>query len=90
MAMEMRGSLNLSKFRTTPNQPTYYGKCLINGVEYIVKGWEKENNGQPWISLLFEDPKVSEEKRKDEFNKRPESTRAKEVDFSGMDGEIPF
>lgn len=90
MAMEMRGSLNLSKFRTTPNQPTYYGKCLIDGKEYVIKGWEKENNGQPWISLLFEDPKVSEDKRKDDFSKRPEPLTKSVVGATIPDDDIPF
>lgn len=89
MAMEMRGSLNLSKFRNTPNQPTYYGKCLINGVEYHVKGWEKENNGQPWISLLFETEMDRGAVRSREFSKPVPQARP-EVDFSDMDKEIPF
>lgn len=55
MAMEMRGTLNVSKFQKNSNQPRFYGKCLINGVEYKLKGWEKINtDGEPWISLLFE------------------------------------
>jgi len=55
MAMDMRGTLNVSKFQKTPDQPRFYGKCLINGVEYSLKGWEKEGrDGLPWISLLFE------------------------------------
>ncbi len=57
MAMEMRGSLNVSKFYRNANQPRFYGKALINGVEYELKGWEKVNDkGEPWISLLFEEP----------------------------------
>lgn len=55
MAMEMRGSLNVSKFQKTPQQPRFYGSAIINGVEYELKGWEKVNTkGEPWISLLFE------------------------------------
>lgn len=56
MAMNMRGSLNVSRFQKSPAQPRFYGKALIHGVEYIVKGWEKESAQGPWISLLFEDP----------------------------------
>lgn len=62
MAMEMRGSLNLSKYYTKPNQPKYYGKALINGVEYTLKGWEKVrgDTGEVWISLMFEDAAVTQ------------------------------
>lgn len=56
MAMNMRGSLNVSQFQKTPAQPRFYGKALIHGVEYTIKGWEKESDRGPWISLLFEDP----------------------------------
>ena len=56
MAMEMRGSLNVSSFKKTEAQPGFYGRALINGVEYNIKGWEKEGKNGPWISLLFEDP----------------------------------
>lgn len=56
MAMNMRGSLNVSQFQKNPSQPRFYGKALIHGVEYIIKGWEKESERGPWISLLFEDP----------------------------------
>lgn len=56
MAMELRGSLNLSKYRTKPTQPRFYGRALINGKEYKIKGWEKTGAEGPWISLLFEEP----------------------------------
>jgi len=58
MVMEMRGSLNLSKYYTKSNQPKYYSKALINGVEYTLKGWEKvrQDTGEVWVSLMFEDP----------------------------------
>jgi len=56
MAMNMRGSLNVSSFQKSPVQPRFYGRALIHGVEYIIKGWEKESAKGPWISLLFEDP----------------------------------
>lgn len=54
--MNMRGSLNVSKFQKTPAQPRFYGKATIHGVEYTIKGWEKDSPSGPWISLMFEDP----------------------------------
>jgi len=74
MAMELRGSLNLSKyFKLSSNQPKFYGKALINGVEYTLKGWEKvrQDTGEVWISLLFEDPADQEEKLAEEFAPTP-------------------
>ena len=35
MAMELRGALNFSKYyKPGSNQPKFYGKALIEGVEY--------------------------------------------------------
>jgi hypothetical protein len=55
MAMEMRGSLNLSAYYKRPDQPKFYGRALINGKTYDIKGWEKDGPKGKWISLLFED-----------------------------------
>lgn len=54
MAMDMRGTLNVSKFQKGNNQPRFYGRCVINGTTYNMKGWEKEGRDGPWISILFE------------------------------------
>lgn len=55
MAMDMRGSLNVSKFyKAGSNAPRFYGRCVINGVTYNLKGWDKQGKDGPWISLLFE------------------------------------
>lgn len=57
MAMEMRGALNLSKYyKPGSNQPRFYGRVLINGKTYNLKGWEKSGPEGPWISLMVEDP----------------------------------
>ena len=54
MAMEMRGSLNVSKFQKGNNSPRFYGRCIISGETFNIKGWEKEGKDGPWVSLLFE------------------------------------
>lgn len=54
MAMDMRGSLNVSKFQKGNNSPRFYGRCIINGETFNIKGWEKEGKDGPWVSLLFE------------------------------------
>jgi len=54
--MNKRGTLNVSKFQTKPNQPRFYGRASLNGVMYELKGWEKTSpSGEPWISILFEE-----------------------------------
>lgn len=99
MAMEMRGSLNLSKYYTKSNQPKFYGKGLINGVEYEIKGWEKvrADTGEVWISLLFEDPADKVKRLEDEFAPAPkektlvakEPISYKHVNIDDID-DIPF
>lgn len=91
MAMELRGSLNLSKFERKPNQPKYYGKALISGVEYKLKGWEKvrQDTGEVWISLLFEDPEAEAERLAEEFAPAPKKeARSSKKDW--RDDDTPF
>lgn len=91
MAMELRGSLNLSKLKTNPNQPKYYGKALINGVEYKLKGWEKvrQDTGEVWISILFEDLEAEAERLSEEFAPAPKKEmRSFKKDW--RDDDIPF
>lgn len=92
MAMEMRGSLNLSTFYKRADQPKYYGRALINGVEYDIKGWEKDGLKGKWVSLLFEDPADKQKQREDEFapapKEKPSSTGREPVDY-GKD-DVPF
>lgn len=56
MAMNMRGSLNVSRFQKTPAQPRFYGKALIHGVEYTVKGWEKDSPTAPGSRSCLKTP----------------------------------
>ena len=87
MAMEMRGSLGLSKYYTKPNQPKFYGKALINGVNYEIKGWEKDSPDGKWISLCFEEKKSESElleQRREEF--APTPTRKPHR----SDNDVPF
>ena len=92
MAMEMRGSLNLSAYYMRPEQPKYYGRALINGVEYNLKGWEKEGPKGVWISLLFEDPTTVEKKRSAEFSRTDEQVPldAYRDSLNRIDDDIPF
>jgi len=87
--MELRDSLNVSKFERKNNQPKYYGKALIEGVEYKIKGWEKvrSDTGEVWISLLFEDPTQEAEKLAEEFAPAPKKTKP---NWRDLDDDIPF
>lgn len=94
MAMNMRGSLNVSKFQKTPAQPRFYGKALIHGVSYDIKGWEKETNGEPWISLLFEDPLHGQPVPETKKIKKPSIFSQQKPlpmsSFDDMDDDTPF
>jgi hypothetical protein len=90
--MELRGALNLSKYYREPNQPRFYGRALINGILYDLKGWEKTNaQGEPWISLLFEirEQFVVEESTKPVAPSRMFETPRTDTSWIGED-DIPF
>ena len=87
-AMELRGSLNLSAYYTRKEQPKYYGRALINGVEYNLKGWEKEGPKGVWISLLFEDPAEARKRNENEFAPAPKKQPKRDPDW--RDYDIPF
>ena len=90
MAMELRGALNFSKYyKPGSNQPKFYGKALIEGVWYTVKGWEKEGPKGVWISLLFEDQTTVEQRRSEEFAPTPTKTKIIS-NWKDLDDDIPF
>ena len=56
---DMSGSLFKNSRKTSDKHPDRNGSAMIDGVEYWVSGWVKQDrNGNPWMSLAF--------KRKDE------------------------
>ena len=83
MAYEMKelsGSLFKNQKREKDTHPNATGSALINGVEYWVSAWTKEDkNGNKWQSLAF--------KPKDE--KQAERPQAKAKGFEDLE-EIPF
>lgn len=65
------GTLGKAKERTHENSPEYKGKASIDGAEYWVSGWVKQNSqtGERFFSLSFQKIISSEqyaEKRHDE------------------------
>lgn len=83
MAYEMKelsGSLFKNNKREKDTHPNATGSCLINGVEYWVSAWTKEDkNGNKWQSLAF--------KPKDE--KQESKPQVKKGGFEDLE-EIPF
>ncbi len=51
------GYLYINKQKTAEKQPDWRGKVTINGVEYLISGWERMQNGDKMISLKVTDPK---------------------------------
>lgn len=77
------GSLFKNDKKTTDNHPDRNGSAKIDGVEYWVSGWVKQDkNGNPWMSLAF--------KRK-EAKPAPQRQTAKPSRDDDMGGDsIPF
>ena len=84
MAYEMKdmsGSLFKNQKREKDTHPNATGSCLIDGVEYWISSWTKEDkNGNKWQSLAF--------KRKEE--KPVEKPQKSGGTFNEMSDDIPF
>ncbi len=77
---ELSGSLFKNQKKEKDTHPNAQGSCLINGVEYWISSWTKEDkNGNKWQSLAF--------KPKDEAKPEPKKSGGT---FSEMDSDIPF
>ena len=77
---ELSGSLFKNQKKEKDTHPNATGSCLIDGVEYWISAWVKEDkNGNKWQSLAF--------KRKEE---KPAEKPRKGGSFSEMDSDIPF
>lgn len=86
MAYEQKdnsGSLFPNKDKKTDNHPDRNGSAKIDGVDYWVSGWVKQDkNGQPWLSMAF--------KRKDQPAMQQAATPVKQTARQMTDDEIPF
>jgi hypothetical protein len=84
------GILGLNDRKEKDSHPDHKGSCTINGVEYWVSGWNKENGYGPFISLSFTPKDAKPSHRKDTVpvqRQAPASTRPK---FDNFDDDIPF
>ncbi len=97
MAYELRentGSLFRVDNKKSDRHPDYEGSALINGVACWVKGWDKEGQRGPWVSLSFT-PKDEAKKNPPNDDKRKIYAPADDNISTGkqvnlMDDDIPF
>lgn len=84
---ELTGSLFKNKKREKDSHPNTQGSALIDGVEYWVSGWTKnDKNGDPWISLAF---KRKDEKAEAAAPAAP-ATQQRGKTVAVADSDIPF
>ena len=80
---DMSGSLFKNKDKAKDTHPNAKGSAKIDGVDYWVDAWTKQDkNGNPWQSLSF--------KRKDAKPAQPAASPAKRGDMSDMKDDIPW
>jgi hypothetical protein len=76
------GSLFKNDRKETEKHPDRKGSGRIDGVDYWVSGWVKQDkNGNPWMSLSFQ---------KKEQSRREQTPRHKPPTAEELDDEIPF
>jgi hypothetical protein len=79
MAYDMSGVLGKNKYKKTENQPTYTGKCTINGEELRIAAWVKDGKDGKFFAMKFS--------RKDDAQKKDDPTPQSTPE---LDDEIPF
>ena len=87
MAYEMRensGSTFKNHKKETEKHPNVTGSCLIDGKEYWMNGWTRQDsNGNPWQSWAF---KLKEAKQEE----KPAPKQQPKNHFEDMSDDIPF
>ena len=88
---DLTGSLFKNQKKATEHHPGATGSCLIDGKEYWVSAWTKQDkNGAPWQSLAFKLKEAKEEKN-DAVETYPGGLRKDaKSDFDNFDDDIPF
>jgi len=80
MAYDNSGILGRNKYKKSDGQPDYTGKATINGVEYRVAAWLKENADGKFFAMKYSIPQP-----KGEISAVPAAPQS-----SLDDDEIPF
>lgn len=80
----MKGTLGKNKRKEKDTHPDYTGKCEIDGVEYWISGWIKENNTthEKFFSLSFQE--------KDQQPQRSAPQRPASSGLDDLDDNNPF
>ena len=82
----MRGVLFKNDRKETSNHPDYKGTCEINGAQYWMSAWLKQDkNGRTFMSHSFS---VKEDKPQSQHNEAKSNGYQPQDDFE--DSEIPF
>lgn len=87
------GLLGLNDRKEKESQPDHKGSCMINGVEYWVSGWNKENGYGPFISLSFTRKDAAPNFKNGTVpvqQRAPASRPAPSRQFDNFDDDIPF
>ena len=57
------GRFSKNDRKEKPNHPDIKGSAMIDGVEYWISGWKKENEKGLWYSLAFDRKEQQGERR---------------------------
>lgn len=81
---DMKGTLGKNKRKEKDSHPDHTGSCEIDGVQYWISGWVKENGstGEKFFSLSF--------KEKDAAPQRQQPQRPVSSGFDDLDDNNPF
>lgn len=91
---DMSGSLFKNNRKEKDSHPDRTGSAMIDGVEYWVSGWVKQDrNGNPWMSLAFKPKQERHETPKDikpPMGNAPERKGSMKDQANFYDDEVPF
>jgi len=79
-----RGTIGRNKRKEQPSHPDFAGSINVDGRDYWLNGWEKENDRGKFLSLSVK-PKDGARTSPGERVSRAEPSRV-----AGLDDDIPF
>jgi len=78
------GNISRNEKKTEDRHPDIKGKATIDGVDYWVSGWLKENDRGKWYSLSFQ-PKDAPVEQRQQPQRQPAQRPA-----ADLNDDIPF
>ena len=79
---ELSGSAFKNDRKTQDNHPDYKGSCKIDGKEYWISLWIKENARGKWLSMAYQ--------AKDGTPEQPKPASRSRPTFDDLGDDIPF